>query len=239
MICLIQALIYLAASMTAITLAGHKEAMTAALLLYVSSLILIRGYSFFRRGRVIFKILNIFLIIALVFAVALSFKAQPDENISPELFRFWLIDIIAVIHYLIKVIGFAFRNIRFDILFRVASRSMAIEILSGLVILVFAFSLLFTSVEPGMTDFLDALWYCFALVTTIGFGDITAVTITGRILSFILGAYGIIVVALITSIIVNFYTELKNEDAAPRPKKDSPADPAPDDRSGQEEQNNN
>ena len=44
-------------------------------------------------------------------------------------------------------------------------------------------------------------------MTTIGFGDLTAVTDFGRILSVILGAYGIVVVALITSIIVNFYGE--------------------------------
>lgn len=55
----------------------------------------------------------------------------------------------------------------------------------------------------------DALWYSFAVVTTIGFGDITAVTVPGRVISVILGLYGLIVVALITSIIVNFYTETK------------------------------
>ena len=49
----------------------------------------------------------------------------------------------------------------------------------------------------------------FALVTTIGFGDITAVTDLGRTMSVVLGIYGIIVVALITSIIVNFYGEIK------------------------------
>jgi hypothetical protein len=34
----------------------------------------------------------------------------------------------------------------------------------------------------------------------------------GRLLSVILGLYGIIVVALITSIIVNFYGEMKSDD---------------------------
>ena len=58
-------------------------------------------------------------------------------------------------------------------------------------------------------NYKDALWYCFALVTTIGFGDITAVTDLGRTISVVLGIYGIIVVALITSIIVNFYGEIK------------------------------
>ena len=51
-------------------------------------------------------------------------------------------------------------------------------------------------------------------MTTIGFGDLTAVTDFGRILSVILGAYGIVVVALITSIIVNFYGEMKTSPEA-------------------------
>ena len=59
-----------------------------------------------------------------------------------------------------------------------------------------------------MANIGDALWYCFAVVTTIGFGDFTAVTLTGRVLSVILGLFGIVLVAVITSIIVNFYNEI-------------------------------
>ena len=73
------------------------------------------------------------------------------------------------------------------------------------------FSFAFTYVEQSMPTYSDALWYCFAIVTTIGFGDITATSSVGRILSIILGIYGIIVIALITSIIVNFYNELNKE----------------------------
>ena len=61
--------------------------------------------------------------------------------------------------------------------------------------------------EPQITNFGDGLWYCFAVVTTIGFGDIAAQTLIGRIVTVVLGLYGLIVVALITSIIVNFYNE--------------------------------
>ena len=43
-------------------------------------------------------------------------------------------------------------------------------------------------------------------------GDFSAITLPGRAISVILGLYGIIVVALITSIIVNFYNETKNTD---------------------------
>ena len=44
-------------------------------------------------------------------------------------------------------------------------------------------------------------------MTTIGFGDLTAITPIGRILTVILGMYGLVVVAVITSIVVNFYNE--------------------------------
>ena len=63
------------------------------------------------------------------------------------------------------------------------------------------------SVEPNIPTFVDALWYSFAVVTTIGFGDFVAVTPMGRILTVILGIYGLITVAVVTSIIVNFYNE--------------------------------
>ena len=72
--------------------------------------------------------------------------------------------------------------------------------------------------DPGIGSFENALWFCFATVTTIGYGDVTAATGLGRILSVILGVYGIIVVALITSIIVNFYSETKTD------SKDGPAE---------------
>ena len=65
-----------------------------------------------------------------------------------------------------------------------------------------------------MTSIPSALWYCFSIVTTIGFGDVTATTALGRVLSVMLGVYGLIVVALLTSIIVNFYNEVKDENAA-------------------------
>ena len=72
-----------------------------------------------------------------------------------------------------------------------------------------AFSFVLKYYEDSIHTFWDGLWYCFAVVTTIGFGDITATTAVGRALSIILGIYGIIVVSLITSIIVNYYGEMK------------------------------
>ncbi len=80
-----------------------------------------------------------------------------------------------------------------------------------MLLLIVAFSIVLRSTEASIETFADGLWYCFAIVTTIGFGDYTAVGFVGRILSVILGIYGIIVVALVTSVIVNFYNEVKDE----------------------------
>ena len=107
----------------------------------------------------------------------------------------------------VSVMFIVFSRFRRKTLIHIIRKTYAIEILYGLFILLVAVSVMLTMIEPEMENFGDALWYCFALVTTIGFGDIKAVTIVGRVLSVVLGIYGIIVVALITSIIVNLYNE--------------------------------
>ena len=109
-----------------------------------------------------------------------------------------------------RLIGISLSNLKYELMLNVAKKSMAGEILTGLSVLILASVIVFKSQEPMIESYPDALWYCFAIITTIGFGDITAVTPFGRILSVFLGIYGIIVVSLITSIIVNFYNEIKD-----------------------------
>ena len=116
---------------------------------------------------------------------------------------------LAVYLSLINIMSFAFSHIRLDMLQSIVRRTYAAEILFGLLMLILSSSWVLMYMEEGIANYKDALWYCFALVTTIGFGDITAVTDLGRAMSVVLGIYGIIVVALITSIIVNFYGEIK------------------------------
>lgn len=120
-----------------------------------------------------------------------------------------LLSLPRIFHYISRI---AFFHIRMDVLRKILKKTYAAEILFGLILLLVAFSIVLPNLEPGITDVEDALWYCFSLVTTIGFGDFTAVTVPGRVISVILGIYGIIVVAMITSIIVNFYNETKNSD---------------------------
>ena len=81
----------------------------------------------------------------------------------------------------------------------------------GLLILIFLCSIYLTIVEPNIESYVDALWYSFPVITTIGFGDVFVVTTLGRILSVILGISSIAVVAVFTSFIVNFYNEMNKK----------------------------
>ena len=113
---------------------------------------------------------------------------------------------------LFHIIAMSFSQIKLNILMKIIRRTYALEILFGLGMLIISFSYVLQYFDRDtFHSFGDGLWYCFAVVTTIGFGDIAAGSLAGRILSVILGIYGIIVVSLITSIIINFYTEVKND----------------------------
>ena len=121
----------------------------------------------------------------------------------------WTALALIFVHSIMNIMSIAFSRIRLDILMDILRKTYAAEILFGLLLLITAFSIILPVAEPEIGSFKNAMWYCFAIVTTIGFGDISATTDFGRVLSVILGVYGIIVVALITSIIVNFYGEMK------------------------------
>ena len=49
------------------------------------------------------------------------------------------------------------------------------------------------------------MWYCFELISTIGFGEVVAITAAGKVLSVCLSFFSIAVIAIITSTIVNYY----------------------------------
>ena len=111
---------------------------------------------------------------------------------------------IAIVSF-IEAMAIALAQLKVKVLFKIIVSTFSLEVLFGLLTMIVCFSIILTSIEPNINSFPDALWYCFAVVTTIGFGDIVAVTPAGRILSVMLGLYGLVVVAVITSIIVNFY----------------------------------
>ena len=147
------------------------------------------------------------LIIAFAIAMAIGMLVSPIKEES-QIQNIILVEcvFIAVVSFL-EAASIAFSQLKVKVLLKIIVNTFSLEILFGLLTMIVCFSLVFMKVEPDIETFPEALWYCFAIVTTIGFGDFVAVTPVGRVLSVFLGLYGIVVVAVITSIVVNFYNE--------------------------------
>ena len=174
-------------------------------LVFWCALIAGRIVSIVRDHRLRRIVVNVLLILLMAMA-AVGFCSYCDISVAL---------VVSVALTLGDIFTVVFARIHMDTLMKIVRKTYATEIILGLLLLIFAFSYVLEFCEEGIGSFPDALWYCFAIVTTIGFGDITASSIIGRLLSVVLGIYGIIVVALITSIIVNFYSEVKREPEEP------------------------
>lgn len=101
---------------------------------------------------------------------------------------------------------------KIKLLFNILVKTHTIDVLVCLLSIMIAFSFIIQRFEASITNFWDAMWYCFAVVTTIGFGDFYATTLIGRVLTVILGIYGIVVVAILTSVVVNYYNEVTQKE---------------------------
>lgn len=82
------------------------------------------------------------------------------------------------------------------------------KILAVYLVVYLVFSLFIWYCDPDIKDLSDALWFTFQTVTTIGYGDLQATSVLGRILTVILATYSIAVVAIFTGIIAGFYVEV-------------------------------
>lgn len=90
----------------------------------------------------------------------------------------------------------------------VLKRTNANKIIIFFLIFFFADALLIQIIEPSIKTYGESLWYCFSVFSTIGFGDVIATTVIGRILTALLSVLTILVVALVTGVIVAFYNDV-------------------------------
>ena len=186
-----------------------------------ASLLPDRVLAILRNRKWINIVLNVAFILLVLFAVWDVWAGAESQVLFIV-----VVMLLIALRSLARIMSVTFARLRLDLLRDIVQQTYAAEIIFGLLLLIASFSFVLVYTDQAFEGrYSNALWYCFAVVTTIGFGDLTATSSIGRILSVVLGVYGIIVVALITSIIVNFYGEMKKTNIAE-------ADPAPE--AGQE-----
>ena len=229
------ALIYLVIAIIGVSI--YQSGTSTSLLitiLYLSSVIINRLFIMFEKRKLGNYIFNGFTI-AMVILIMLMFIVLSSNNVGPVIIT--LLMIIVIFSSLVEVLAFAFSKIKLRGLLKIIRKTYVFEILYGQIILIAACSFYFMAMEDNITTFWDGLWYSFAVVTTIGFGDLTVVDPISRLLSVILGIYGIIVVSSITSVIVNYYNEVKNVDTD-KPVEEKTEIEHKEDNNSEEEKNN-
>lgn len=75
-------------------------------------------------------------------------------------------------------------------------------------------SLLIMAVDPNINTLSDAIWFGFMVVTTIGFGDLTVASLLGRLLTVMLGLYGILAIGFITGVGASWLFEKVKENGS-------------------------
>lgn len=97
---------------------------------------------------------------------------------------------------------------RLRVLRNILVRTKTNHILLSYIVFVLLSALLILIVDPSITRYGDALWYCYAVISTAGFGDVVVTTMFSKIISVLVTAYSTIVIAIVTGVVVNFYTEI-------------------------------
>ena len=101
----------------------------------------------------------------------------------------------------LKILRQAFREADVDIVFK------------GYLGCFVVIALLIWLAEPSIKTIPDSIWYCFAVATTVGFGDLAAATFLGRFLTIVLSVYSLAVVAVFTAIITSFFMDVARNKA--------------------------
>ena len=88
------------------------------------------------------------------------------------------------------------------------NKTIALFIASGLIILLG--TIVMYNVESQVPNskiktLLDALWWCVATVTTVGYGDIVPVSNIGRVVALFYMFFGISMIAILLSVITNTF----------------------------------
>jgi voltage-gated potassium channel len=119
-----------------------------------------------------------------------------------------------------RYVGLVLRNISQVIL---SKEFLSLSILGNGLTFIFAgfFYWVENGPNPEVTHFIDAVWFSFSTVTTVGYGDITPITFWGRVLGILMMLIGTVFFVTFTALFSNailaskihtFEGHLKSED---------------------------
>ncbi len=91
--------------------------------------------------------------------------------------------------------------------FRILKHTGLLNMFIGFIISCFISAFLLMLFEPQVKNYGDGLWFCFVSFSTIGFGDITAVTTFGRVIIIFITVFAMVVLAMVPGVVVSYYTE--------------------------------
>lgn len=94
---------------------------------------------------------------------------------------------------------------KLKILMSVLKKTKADKIILGFVVFLLVCAFIIFMAEPDIEKYSDALWYCYAVFSTIGFGDIVATTFITKVLSVLITIYALFALAVATGVVVSFY----------------------------------
>ncbi len=97
---------------------------------------------------------------------------------------------------------------KLHVLIKILKTTNADKIITGFIGFTFIMAFIIMMVEPNITNYGDALWLCYAALTTIGFGDVTAVTFVGRICCVLISIYALFALAIATGVVVTYYNNI-------------------------------
>ncbi len=79
---------------------------------------------------------------------------------------------------------------------------LTLSFLGNTIVFLFATIIWFLEkdVNPKITNYMDAIWWSFSTTSTVGYGDIVPVTITGKIFGIALMLIGVAIFAIYTAL---------------------------------------
>jgi voltage-gated potassium channel len=105
-------------------------------------------------------------------------------------------------------------NLSAEIQIPIMISKLSFTLLAAAAVVILLGTLVMYSIESKapntkMKTFLDALWWCVATVTTVGYGDVVPVTSVGRMVALVYMIFGIAMISILLSVITNTFYRKK------------------------------